>query len=154
VAQDSLLSASDHIYVINLPDRTDRRQEMERQLTKIGVSFTSPQVTLFPAVRPTDRGEFPSIGSRGCFLSHLGVLRDAAERGFGLILLLEDDVDFTRHFLLRSPMLPAALADCDIVYLGHLAKGPLKERVPPDPACLTAPPTTHLMLAHAIMLRR
>jgi glycosyl transferase family 25 len=90
----------DRIYVINLPERADRRREMAVELGRIGLRVDDPLVQFFPAVRPPDRGDFESIGARGCFLSHLGVLKDSVARGYGSILILEDDVDWT----------PAALA--------------------------------------------
>lgn len=92
----------DHIYVVNLPSRTDRRREMEAQLKQIGKSLEDPDVTLFPACRPDSQGPFPSIGARGCFLSHLGVLKDAETRG-GNILILEDDVALHDDFLRLAP---------------------------------------------------
>lgn len=90
-----LLQSFDQIYVINLPCRADRRSEMDAQLHRVGLSFASPKVTLFAAVRPHDDGGFPSIGARGCFMSHLGVLREAQRRGLSSVLILEDDVDFS-----------------------------------------------------------
>ena len=89
------------IYIINLPARIDRRREMEAQLESIGLGTGNSVVTFFPAVRPDSAGGFPSIGARGCFSSHLEVLRDAARSGFERILILEDDVDFARDFALR-----------------------------------------------------
>lgn len=97
---DLLRNLFDRIYVINLPERTDRRREMAVELGRIGLSFSDALVEVFPAVRPPERGDFESIGARGCFLSHLGVLKDAVAKGYGSILILEDDVDWT----------PAALA--------------------------------------------
>ena len=96
------LSCFDAIYVINLPTRTDRREEMAMQLASVGLAFDSPQVTLFPAVRPTDAGGFESIGARGCFSSHLEALR--ATRGRKSVLILEDDLDFVPG--MRVPPLP------------------------------------------------
>lgn len=95
----ALLAPLDLIYVINLPYRADRRSEMAHQLVRVGLSFDDPQVVLFPAVRPTEPGALPSIGARGCFLSHLGVLRDALKKGARQILVLEDDANFTRRMV-------------------------------------------------------
>ncbi|RYI05590.1 MAG: glycosyltransferase family 25 protein, partial [Acetobacteraceae bacterium] len=81
--------------MINLPERTDRRCEIEVELGRIGLGPDDPLVQVFPAVRPAERGEFESIGARGCFLSHLEVLRDAVAKGYRSILILEDDVDWT-----------------------------------------------------------
>jgi hypothetical protein len=63
-------------------------------LRKLGLSLAHEQVVLFPAVKPPDSGSFPSLGARGCFMSHLGVLADARRRGVTAALILEDDCDF------------------------------------------------------------
>ncbi|MEF3075156.1 glycosyltransferase family 25 protein [Methylobacter sp. Wu1] len=86
------------IYIINLPYRTDRKREINAQLKKIGLSLEHPQIDLFPAVRPDDAGYFPSIGARGCFMSHLNILRDAKKRGLENVLIIEDDLDFSPDF--------------------------------------------------------
>jgi len=104
----SLLTLMDAIYVINLPYRTDRRAEIDVQLARAGLSLSHPKVHLFEAVRPDEPGPFPSIGARGCFLSHLGVLKDAAMRGFDKVLVLEDDADFMRALV--AP--PRSLSMC------------------------------------------
>jgi glycosyl transferase family 25 len=89
-----LQSLFDRIYVINLPHREDRRREIAQELARVGLGWDSPIVRLFDAVRPVDRGDFPSIGARGCFLSHLGVLNEAIEHGYQSVLILEDDMDW------------------------------------------------------------
>lgn len=99
----------DRIYIINLPYRTDRKAEMAEQLRKIGLSFDSANVVLFPAVRPEQAMGFPTIGTRGCFLSHLGVLQDAARAGLSRVLILEDDLNFSADFLQRMPEVINAL---------------------------------------------
>jgi glycosyl transferase family 25 len=80
------------VYVINLPQRTDRRREMAGQLRRIGLG--EREVAWFAAVRPADAGGFPTLGARGCFLSHLGVIEDAVCCGHESILILEDDCNF------------------------------------------------------------
>jgi hypothetical protein len=93
------LEVFDRIYVINLPERADRRKQIRRQLELAGLGLDDPCVDLVAAIRPENRGKWPSIGARGCFLSHLKVLRDASERGCESILILEDDMDFSQKFL-------------------------------------------------------
>lgn len=143
----------DAIYVINLPARTDRRDEMARQLARVGLALDRAPVRLFPAVRPDDAGPFPSVGARGCFLSHLGVLRDAAARGSDPILILEDDADFTRAFVSDGRDLAAALAGAqwNICYLGHAVKGPVPERTAGHVLNEVAPATA-VGLTHAMLL--
>ncbi len=89
------LTTFDRIYVINLASRADRRAEMQTQLERVGLSLDRAPVILFPAVRPDSPGEFPSIGARGCFGSHLGALKAAVAEGCQRILILEDDLDFS-----------------------------------------------------------
>jgi GR25 family glycosyltransferase involved in LPS biosynthesis len=76
------------IFVINLEHRTDRRRAMEKELSKIGWN-----AEFFPAIRPAEAADFPSIGARGCFLSHLAVLRRASETEARRLILVEDDVN-------------------------------------------------------------
>lgn len=115
------LDLFDKIYVINLASRTDRRAEMAEQFRRIGLSLTSPTVRVFPAVRPDDAGAFPSIGARGCFLSHLEILRDAVAAGVERILILEDDLNFVADFIARATevMARAAAPECTIFYGGY-----------------------------------
>jgi len=115
---EALLSVFEKIYVINLPSRADRRAEMTEQLGRIGLSLDHPDVILFDAVRPENKAEFPSIGTRGCYLSHLGVLEDALARDYGSFLVIEDDADFSVDFNARIESLAAQLNDrpWDIFY--------------------------------------
>lgn len=142
-----LLDYFDQIYVINLPHRVDRRREMAEQLKAINLSFESTGVRLFEAIRPEDAGGFESIGTRGCFLSHLGVLRDAHARQFQRILLFEDDLNFARDFTSRIPDVAEALdrVDWSMFYGGYsLAEIPragareIVAEVPPGDAIQTA----------------
>jgi hypothetical protein len=99
ILRQSMLDSFERIYVINLPHRTDRRASIEKQLGLLGMSLSDPEVILFEAVRPEDKGEWPSIGARGCFHSHLDVLKHAQRNGCRSVLLLEDDADWSKGFL-------------------------------------------------------
>lgn len=156
MASGTFLDDIQMIYVINLPSRTDRRAEMADQLARLGTGFAAPNVTLFPAVRPEAAGPFPSLGARGCFLSHLGVLRDARDRGFARILILEDDADFTQALIAAADGLRCLLRSdaWDLVYLGYVAKGPLGVAYDGDASYVAVPSTTHLETSHAIALQK
>jgi hypothetical protein len=84
------------IVVINLEYRTDRRVATQKQLSRIGW-----QADFFPAIRPVSAAEFPSVGARGCFLSHLAVLNRARDAGVRWLILLEDDINFDPDFAER-----------------------------------------------------
>lgn len=116
-----LLTLFEHVFIVNLEFRTDRRAEMAEQLGLIGLSLNHPQITLFPAVRPEDSGKWPSIGARGCFMSHLLILREAKSMGLRSVLILEDDLDWSRSFLSRGDAMLAHLeqADWEFVHGGY-----------------------------------
>jgi len=116
-----MLRGFDWIRVINLPYRTDRRADMLRELASIGLA-DDRRVAFFDAIRPEDAGDFYSVGAHGVYLSHLAILREAAQQGAS-VLILEDDCHFT-------PQARAAdnLADLDgtwdIFYGGYEASLP------------------------------
>lgn len=111
----------DKIYVINLPSRQDRRDEMQAELKKIGLSLTDSSVELFAAVRPTDKGNWPSIGARGCFASHFQILQDAKNNNYANILIIEDDLDFIKDFNDQFKLLSQQIKaiNWDIFYGGY-----------------------------------
>lgn len=108
----------DKIYIINLPHRADRREEIDVQLKKVGLAINHSKVTLFNAIKPDEAGEFPSMGAKGCFLSHLGVLKDAQLKQFKQILIFEDDLDLNKNFIEQSEKVLLSLTknDWDIFY--------------------------------------
>ena len=106
-------------FVISLKDRFDRRREMGRQLSRIGWN-----ASFFDAIRPIDAGGFPSLGARGCFLSHLAVLEMAREVALPCIVILEDDVNFCREFpdQWKQAMSTINPLEWSIFYPGHLLR--------------------------------
>jgi glycosyl transferase, family 25 len=148
-----ILEYFQRIYVINLPHRSDRRREMAEQLNKIGLSFESPNIQLYRAVRPETPEGFPTIGARGCFLSHLGVLRDACSRGHERILIFEDDLNFVPDFSARMGKVTNALEQIDwsIFYGGYAVKTPL--HADGDKLIVGAEPAVAIQNAHFIGFR-
>jgi glycosyl transferase family 25 len=146
----SFWNAFDRIYVINLASRVDRRQEMDEQLRRVGLKLDAPRVRLFPAVRPVDAGPFPSIGARGCFMSHLGVLREAQSREEKAILVLEDDVNFAHDFERLSTNLahPLAANDWSIFYGGYRGLQGIKTG-----SCDAVPASTGVETTHCVGFR-
>jgi glycosyl transferase, family 25 len=118
-----ILDVIDAIYIINLKTRTDRLKEMQEQFARIGVDILDARskVIVFEAVRPSEAGEFPTIGTRGCFMSHLGVLEDAIRKGFERVLICEDDLDFSEAFISRQNFYARWFNEqqWDLFYLGY-----------------------------------
>lgn len=136
----ALRKTFDKIYVINLVERDDRRREMVGQLEKVFLGPEDALVTFFPAIRPDDAGSFPSVGARGCFLSHLGIIENAIEAGHKSILILEDDADWTTQALRSSDPPDFDEQPWEFVHGGDKAeRGRVSlRRLPPDePRMLT-----------------
>lgn len=89
---------------------------MEKQLSRVGWG-----AKFFSAIRPTSAEGFPSIGARGCFLSHLEVLRQARDGDTKSLIILEDDLDFTFDFAERWKRAAAELETkvWSMFYPGH-----------------------------------
>ena len=141
---NDLLARFDRVRIINLPERTDRRREMTRQLARVG-ALDNPRIDFFDATKPDDAGDFPSRGARGCFMSHLGVLRAAVADGVTSLLILEDDLNFVADFPMTEPGRFHAPADKGWgifygtyrLYEPHVAPPP-GARLPPEAAVETA----------------
>lgn len=124
-----LLDAFDAIRVINLPRRTDRRAQVQRELAALGYPPGKGKVAFFDAIEPAEPAGFDSIGARGCFLSHLAVLTEARAAGWSRVLVVEDDAMFMPA-LLKAQALEALCrdGDWDFLYVGHVeppVPGPL-----------------------------
>ncbi len=107
----------DSIRIINLPHRTDRREEMEGELRRLGL-LDDPRVAFFNAFQFDDAGPFSSPGARGVFQSHLTILEEAASNGHR-VLILEDDCDFLPDAISYAPKEPWS-----IFYGGYEASDP------------------------------
>lgn len=119
--QSSLFNFFDKSYIINLPERVDRRTEMKRELQRLGISDSSDGVNFFPGIKPKDKGDFPSIGARGCFLSHLEILKEAKKSNLDNVLIMEDDLTFTKLLVEQQNSIVNELknSDWNFAYLGH-----------------------------------
>lgn len=110
----------DRAYVINLPSRIDRRQEIEKELEGAEIPLKLGKVELFPAIKPDKADPFVSVGTKGCFLSHLNILKKAKADGLKNVLILEDDLRFQKKFKQYGDLLAQELSkrDWHIVHFG------------------------------------
>jgi len=74
----------DSVVYINLDHRTDRKENVEKELTRMGIT----NFERFSAVKREP-------GYVGALESHLNVLKQAKEKGKKNILIVEDDFEFT-----------------------------------------------------------
>jgi hypothetical protein len=82
----------------------------------------SHKVEIFPAIRPNEAGGFPSLGARGCFSSHVAILKQAKHQGLSNILIVEDDLEISAKFRTDQAVILEQLCqqDWDFVYFGHI----------------------------------
>jgi hypothetical protein len=96
---------------INLDKRTDRRAQIEEELTRWGL-----KAERFSAY------EVPVYGLVGCAHSHCEVLRQAMEEGVSSLLVIEDDVRFLGTRSEADARIRAALdahPDYDVLMLDY-----------------------------------
>jgi glycosyltransferase involved in cell wall biosynthesis len=74
-----------HVLYINLDSRTDRRENVESQLSSVGLQFER-----FPAILHKN-------GAVGCSLSHLRCLERAKEQNLPSVMIVEDDLVWTKQ---------------------------------------------------------
>lgn len=73
----------EHVYYINLDHRTDRRAQVEEELTKMNLPFTR-----ISAIKEKN-------GHLGCSKSHLLALNTAIKSQYKSVLICEDDIMWT-----------------------------------------------------------
>lgn len=114
------------VRIISLVERKDRRQAMMRDLSRLGMKVGDRRCDFFPGVRPAEPAGFESVGARGCFLSHLTILRRAEAESWPNALILEDDLSFTKQFFGERNRLASSLEDREwgFIYWGHIVEQP------------------------------
>ena len=139
----------DSIRIINLKRRADRRDEVLNEFKRMGIPFVKPKVNFFEAIAPVESAGFPSAGARGCYLSHLAVIKEAIERRDQHILVIEDDLNFSKNLSLHctSALKNLDVIDWDIAYLGHSLEDK-KEKI----AWVKISPDTELLCAHFLAI--
>ncbi|GAB4320134.1 MAG: hypothetical protein OHK0047_02570 [Leptolyngbyaceae cyanobacterium] len=116
-----ILDFFERAYVVNLPERRDRRQAIIQNLEKIEMPLTPGKLEIFPAIRPTEANGFPGIGARGCFMSHLQILKMAHNEGLSNVLIMEDDLLIKKQLQADQNRLIEQLRQTDwgFAYFGH-----------------------------------
>jgi glycosyl transferase, family 25 len=105
--------------IISLADREDRRRDLGRNVEDVFGAPLNLSEELFIATRPEAPGPFENIGTRGCFESHLAVLREAREQDAASILILEDDAAFSSGTAEALDRAASELTDWDCATFGH-----------------------------------
>lgn len=83
-----------NIFYINLEHRTDRKENVENELKKMGWN----NYTRFNAIKHEN-------GLVGCAMSHLKILKDAKENDLDYVVVIEDDIYFTQPKIFNDMMI-------------------------------------------------
>jgi len=116
-----VLKYFDRLAIVHLPDRTDRYQALQRELSRIGIDITDSKVSIPDPPMPETANGFTSRGVYGSFLSHLEIIEAAYRDGLDTVWILEDDAIFSRRFNAQQTELAKCLRsnDWDLAFLGH-----------------------------------
>lgn len=116
----------DCIYVINLDRRPEKWQRIEALLEQRGLSACRFSAVDGATLTDEDQirlaGDYPVRmlrGEVGCLLSHVSVLKDALDKGYKLIWVMEDDIEFVedpRQLPELIKTLKKIDADWDVLY--------------------------------------
>lgn len=116
-----ILDYFDRVAIINLAERSDRREETVQEFRRIGWTIENDKIKFFNAIRPMEADGFPSVGVRGCYLSHYNVVKQAKCDNLSNILIMEDDIAFIKNIDKCAYDLATGLEKTrwGILYLGH-----------------------------------
>lgn len=144
-----------HIRIISLVERKDRQHAMMRDLSRLGMKIGDGRCEFFPAFRPEQPAGFPSVGARGCFLSHLAIMQRAEAESWPNALIFEDDLSFSRQFFEVRDRLADGLKrrEWGFIYWGHFVEQPGTKR--PELVPFTGPVrTTHFYAVNGSVIPR
>lgn len=117
----NIMDYFEKVRIINMVSRTDRRKETEQEFARHKFEINTHKVSFFDAITPDEPKGFPNKGARGCFLSHLSILENSLKSNSRNLLILEDDICFSKHISEFGKQCIKDLSnmDWDIVYFGH-----------------------------------
>ena len=151
----TIIDYFDRTSIINLPERSDRRSETIDEFKRIGRPIKNEKVNFFPAIRPDTPDGFPSLGAKGCLLSHMSAIKKARQDNLANILIMEDDIAFISdiNIVAAEALQELEGTDWGFLYLGH--EYPLKKTSGRRLELLTEPlPLTHFYAINGTIFDR
>ncbi|XP_066581684.1 glycosyltransferase 25 family member [Prorops nasuta] len=129
----------DHIYMINLMRRPERRERMEFVFQELGLSvetfaavdgsvlskksLDSMSIKFVPEYMDPYHKRPMTMGEIGCFLSHYEIWKKVLHNNYSRIMVLEDDVRFEPYFRQKIEFVLKEIEtfdiDWDLVYIGR-----------------------------------
>lgn len=118
----------DNIFIINLPRRTDRREQMITKLSNANIhnyefieafdGLDSNIINQYNQIKTNTLCPIVTPGHFACLLSHIKAIKLAKSRNYSNIMILEDDVYFCDDFINKLNKLE--LPKYDMIYLGGI----------------------------------
>ena len=162
----------DHIYMIGLARRPERRKRMLDAFDVLGIEAETVDavdgrqlndsalaqlgVSMLSDYRDPINNRLLTFGEIGCFLSHHRIWSDAVARGHQRIIVFEDDLRFASYFHYRLEKLmeevEALQLDWDLIYLGRKIMN-TDEKYVEGAERLVHPEYTYWTLAYALTQR-
>ena len=117
----------DKVYVLNLHKRSDRLQLMKKRLAFCEIDeyevFGATDGSVMKKVWESMQNPyFKNPNYLGCAISHLSIYRDAVEKGYGRILIIEDDcrINANANKNFQEIFSKVHLKSFDLLYLGFI----------------------------------
>ncbi len=118
----------DNIFIINLPRRSDRKEQMIKKLSDANIT-NYEFIEAFDGLNPDVNNKFIQLknkknlqivtpGHFACLLSHIKAIKLAKSRNYSNIMILEDDVFFYDNFINKISQI--LMPKFDMVYLGGI----------------------------------
>jgi glycosyl transferase family 25 len=127
----------DKIFYINLAKDIDRNNNLLAQFNKYGITnyerFEAISVNEIP--EPKYFRNFNKINDKyilnslACRESHVGVIKIAKEKGYGKILILEDDIEIIENPNELLRINESILNDWDLLYFGGLIENFFRNQI-------------------------
>ena len=117
---------AEHVYIINLQRRNDRKLLMEYKLKKINMNnyeffdATDGYDAEYDSLYNKVKNQFNSRGSLGLILTYIRLLEDACQKNYASILILEDDINVHKNYKSLLSMFNKVISKKrhDILWLG------------------------------------
>jgi glycosyl transferase, family 25 len=107
----------DKIFCINLDRREDRWEETVTELKKWGLSDSISRYSAIDG-NTLNNDTIINNGELGILTTHINIITEAKENNYSNILILEDDIEFTKEIETIDEYMSLVPSDWDMIYFG------------------------------------
>lgn len=114
-----LFDRFDKVYLVNLDRRVDRLDNFKKEVEKYDLgNFERVSAVDGNQINLEDYGKNLKSGELGLVLTNLKIIKDAKEKNYKNILILEDDCTFSDEVLNIEEYFKELPSDWDMLYMG------------------------------------